>query len=89
MNIKRQTAILAILDELEIRAVYLRVGARKYQRDVDILGALMPKIPLEALPHLRRAIRQRLQSLGDAMMGEQEVLASQDFYQVYKQVNSR
>lgn len=84
MNTKKKTASLAMLDELEVRAVYLRVMARKYRRDIDILGALEPKIPLEALPHLRRAIRLRLQALGDAKMGEQDTLASQDFYQLHK-----
>jgi len=83
MNNKK-SASLAMLDELEVRAVYLRVMARKYRRDIDILGALEPKIPLEALPHLRRAIRLRLQALGDAKMGEQDTLASQDFYQLHK-----
>jgi len=83
MNNKK-SASLAMLDELEVRAVYLRVMAQKYRRDIDILGALEPKIPLEALPHLRRAIRLRLQALGDAKMGEQDTLASQDFYQLHK-----
>jgi hypothetical protein len=89
MNTKKKTASLAMLDELEVRAVYLRVMARKYRRDIDILGALEPKIPLEALPHLRRAIRLRLQALGDAKMGEQDTLASQDFYQLHKRDHAR
>jgi hypothetical protein len=88
MNNKK-SASLAMLDELEVRAVYLRVKAQKYRRDIDILGALEPKIPLEALPHLRRAIRLRLQALGDAKMGEQDTLASQDFYQLHKRGHAR
>lgn len=89
MDTKKRTATLALLDELEIRAVLMRVAARKFQRDVDLLNALESKIPLEAMPHLRRAIRLRLQALGDATMGEQEVLASQDFYRLHKRGKTR
>lgn len=83
-KLRRHASTLAMLDELEVRAVYLRVMARKYRRDIDILGALEPKIPLEALPHLRRAIRLRMEALGDAERAEQDTLASQDFYQLHK-----
>lgn len=89
MNTKKTTATLALLDELEIRAVLMRVAARKFQRDVDLLNALESKMPLEAMPHLRRAIRLRLQALGDATMGEQEMLASQDFYRLHKRGKTR
>jgi hypothetical protein len=89
MNTKKKTATLALLDELEVRAVLLRVAARKYRRDIDLLIAMESKIPVEAMSHLRRAIRLRLQALGDAKMGEQEVLASQDFYKLHKRGNAR
>jgi hypothetical protein len=89
MDTKKKTATLALLDELEVRAVLLRVAARKYRRDIDLLIAMESKIPIEAMPHLRRAIRLRLQALGDAKMGEQEVLASQDFYKLHKRGNAR
>jgi hypothetical protein len=89
MNTKKKMATLALLDELEVRAVLLRVAARKYRRDIDLLIAMESKIPVEAMSHLRRAIRLRLQALGDAKMGEQEVLASQDFYKLHKRGNAR
>jgi hypothetical protein len=89
MNTKKKTATLALLDELEVRAVLLRVAARKYRRDIDLLIAMESKIPVEAMSHLRRAIRLRSQALGDAKMGEQEVLASQDFYKLHKRGNAR
>jgi hypothetical protein len=89
MDTKKRTATLALLDELEIRAVLMRVAARKFRRDVDLLSAMESKMPLEAMPHLRRAIRLRLQALGDAKMGEQEVLASQDFYRLHKRGKTR
>jgi hypothetical protein len=89
MDTKKKTATLALLDELEVRAVLLRVAARKYRRDIDLLIAMESKIPVEAMSHLRRAIRLRLQALGDAKMGEQEVLASQDFYKLHKRGNAR
>jgi len=89
MNTKKKTATLALLDELEVRAVLLRVAARKYRRDIDLLIAMESKMPVEAMSHLRRAIRLRLQALGDAKMGEQEVLASQDFYKLHKRGNAR
>lgn len=89
MDTKERTATLALLDELEIRAVLMRVAARKFQRDVDLLNAMESTMPLEAMPHLRRAIRLRLQALGDAKMGEQELLASQDFYRLHKRGKTR
>ena len=89
MNTKKTTATLALLDELEVRAVLMRVAARKFQRDVDLLSAMESTMPLEAMPHLRRAIRLRLQALGDARMGEQELLASQDFYRLHKRGKTR
>lgn len=89
MDTKKRTATLALLDELEVRAVLMRVAARKFQRDVDLLSAMESTMPLEAMPHLRRAIRLRLQALGDARMGEQELLASQDFYRLHKRGKTR
>lgn len=89
MNTKKTTATLALLDELEVRAVLMRVAARKFQRDVDLLSAMESTMPLEAMPHLRRAIRLRLQALGDARMSEQELLASQDFYRLHKRGKTR
>ena len=89
MDTKERTATLALLDELEIRAVLMRVAARKFQRDVDLLNAMESTMPLEAMPHLRRAIRLRLQALGDARMSEQELLASQDFYRLHKRGKTR
>ena len=89
MDTKKRTATLALLDELEVRAVLMRVAARKFQRDVDLLNAMGSTMPLEAMPHLRRAIRLRLQALGDAKMGEQELLASQDFYRLHKRGKTR
>lgn len=89
MDTKKRTATLALLDELEVRAVLMRVAARKFQRDVDLLSAMESTMPLEAMPHLRRAIRLRLQALGDARMSEQELLASQDFYRLHKRGKTR
>lgn len=68
MDTKRQAAALALLDELEVRAVYLRVSARICQRDVALLCSI------------EREIRLCLQALGDAKAGEQATRASREFH---------
>lgn len=90
MTNRRNRAIAELFDALEIKAVFLRVTGKKLRRDIELLHAISKGIlPTDVMPHLRRAIRLRLQALSDTEMGEQEVLASQDFYKLHKRGNAR
>jgi hypothetical protein len=81
MKTKRERATSAMLEELELRAVLLRVTARKFERDVSILTSLHQQLrDRQVGPYIRRALRTRIQGLSDTQIAEQQLLESQDYY---------
>jgi hypothetical protein len=81
MKSKRELATSAMLEELELRAVLLRVTAKKFERDIAILNTLHQRLRDKQVgPYLRRALRTRMQALTDTQTAEQELLESQDYY---------
>lgn len=83
MKTKRERATSAMLEELELRAVLLRVTARKFERDVSILASLHQQLrDRQVGPYIRRALRTRMQALSDTQIAEQQLLESQDYYRL-------
>ena len=78
---KKAAAIDATLEDLELKAVLLRLSARKFARDIEILSAHQRKHASTNLsPHIRRLIRIRIAAHSDMRIAEQEVCESQEYY---------
>lgn len=77
----KTAAIDSMLEDLELKAVLLRLSARKFARDIEILSAHQRKHSGTNLsPYIRRLIRIRVAVHSDIRIAEQEVCESQEYY---------
>jgi hypothetical protein len=81
MATQRNKAVAKLVEELEVKAARMRLTAKKFDRDLVILEALLAKKAGKALsPYIRKHINQRLQARTDAQNAVQELMQSQEFY---------
>lgn len=81
MATPHEKAVARLLEELELKAVQMRLAVKKFDRDLAILETFLASKSGSALsPHIRRRINQRLQARTDAQIAVHELMQSQEFY---------